>query len=119
MLVTGAARGIGAATAAALVADGWQVVAVDAVGAGPEVSYPLPTEADLDAVVAGLDGRAEGHMADVRDQEALDAVAVGAAARHGRLDALVAAAGVVAGGRPLWEVDDREWCDNGQLRVLY
>ncbi len=109
VLVTGAARGIGAAAAAALVADGWHVIAVDAVGAGPEVSYPLPTEADLDAVVAGLDGRAEGHVVDVRDQEALDAVAAGAAARHGRLDALVAAAGVVAGGRPLWEVDDREW----------
>ena len=34
-LVTGAARGIGAAAAAALAADGWYVVAVDAVGAGP------------------------------------------------------------------------------------
>ncbi len=108
-LVTGAARGIGAAAAAALAADGWYVVAVDAVGAGPEVSYPLPTEADLDAVVAGLDGRAEGHVADVRDQRALDAVAATAANRHGRLDALVAAAGVVTGGRRLWEVDDREW----------
>lgn len=109
VLVTGAARGIGAATAAALVVDGWYVVAVDAVGNGPEVSYPRPTEADLDAVVAGLDGRAEGHVADVRDQRALDDIVTAAAARRGRLDALVAAAGVVAGGRPLWEVDDREW----------
>lgn len=109
MLVTGAARGIGAATAAALVADGWYVVAVDAVGSGPEVSYPRPTEADLDAVVASLGGRAEGHVADVRDQQALDDIVAAAAARHGRLDALVAAAGVVSGGQPLWEVDDREW----------
>lgn len=108
-LVTGAARGIGAAAAAALTADGWYVVAVDAVGVGPEVSYPRPAEADLDAVVAGLDGLAEGHVADVQDQRALDGIAAAVVARRGRLDALVAAAGVVAGGRPLWDVDDREW----------
>lgn len=109
VVVTGAARGIGAAATAALVADGWYVIAVDAVGTGPEVSYPRATEADLDAVVADLNGLAEGHVVDVRDQRALDDLAAAVAAHRGRLDALVAAAGVVAGGRPLWEVDDREW----------
>ncbi len=109
VLVTGAARGIGAAAAAALVADGWYAVAVDAVDTGPEIDYRLPTVSDLEAVVAPLAPRAETHVADVRITTELDAVVAAVVARHGRLDALVAAAGVVTGGRALWEIDDTEW----------
>ena len=48
-------------------------------------------------------------MVDVRDPAALEATVTAAVDEHGRLDAVVAAAGVVAGGRRLWEVDDRQW----------
>ncbi|WP_436697611.1 mycofactocin-coupled SDR family oxidoreductase [Nocardioides sp. BYT-33-1] len=102
VLVTGAARGIGAATVRALVARGDRVVAVDGC-AGP----PFATRADLDAVVAaGADestGQVIGHVADVRDRAALAAAVDLAITRWGRLDAVVAAAAVIAGGRPLWE----------------
>ena len=50
-IVTGAARGIGAATVDALVNDGYRVVAVDRCRDIPEVPYPLATPADLDGVV--------------------------------------------------------------------
>lgn len=108
-LVTGAARGIGAATVECLVADGWSVVAVDICVDDPAIAYPLATAADLDAVAAAGGEHVVAITVDVRDQDGLDAAVAAAQERFGRLDAAVAVAGVVAGGRPLWEVDDAEW----------
>ena len=50
-VVTGAARGIGAATVCGLAAAGWSVVAVDRAGDDPRIPYPLGTRAGLDEVV--------------------------------------------------------------------
>jgi SDR family mycofactocin-dependent oxidoreductase len=125
-IVTGAARGIGAATVAALAASGWRVVAVDRCADDPALPYPLGTADELDRVVAdacaaaeaasadagganaaganGTDGAVVGVRADARDGEALgDAVRL-AQERWGGLDAAIAAAGVIAGGVPAWEV---------------
>ena len=52
-LVTGAARGIGAATVIALATAGWRVVAVDGCADDPDLPYPMGSRAELDAVVAG------------------------------------------------------------------
>jgi len=109
-VVTGAARGIGAATVLGLVAEGWAVVAVDRAGDDPRVPYPLGTRRELDAVVAAADafgtGTAVAHVADTTDARGLH-VAVGLAEeRFGGLDAMIAVAGVIAGGTPLWEMPD-------------
>ena len=47
-LVTGAARGIGAATVRGLAAAGWSVLAVDRCADDPALPYPLGTRDELD-----------------------------------------------------------------------
>ncbi|HEV7205365.1 MAG TPA: mycofactocin-coupled SDR family oxidoreductase [Jatrophihabitans sp.] len=104
-LVTGAARGIGAATVRALVADGWSVLALDLAADDPALPYPLGRRADLDALVGELGpDRVHAVVADVRDQAGLDAAVAEAESRYGGLDAAIAAAGAMAGGVPAWEV---------------
>jgi SDR family mycofactocin-dependent oxidoreductase len=88
-LVTGAAGGIGSATVARLDAQGYAVVGVDLEPAD---------ETDTIAHVVG----------DVRDRGVLKGAVDFALARWGRLDVAVAAAAVIAGGRPLWETPDEE-----------
>ena len=56
-IVTGAGRGIGAATVAALAAEGWSVVAVDRCAPDRRLPYAMATERDLDAVVAVAEER--------------------------------------------------------------
>jgi SDR family mycofactocin-dependent oxidoreductase len=103
-LVTGAARGIGAATVAALAADGWRVVATDRCADDPALPYPLGTRAELDQVVMAAGQGVVAAQADTRDPDALAAAVRLAEERWGGLDAAVAAAGVIAGGGPAWQV---------------
>jgi SDR family mycofactocin-dependent oxidoreductase len=102
-LVTGAARGIGAASVRQLDAAGWAIVALDRAADDPRLSYSLGTAAELEAVVSAC-AAGIAVQADTADLDALSrAVAVGEA-EFGRIDAVVAAAGVIAGGRPAWEL---------------
>jgi SDR family mycofactocin-dependent oxidoreductase len=106
-IVTGAGRGIGAATVQALGAGGWCVLAVDAAADDPALPYALATVDQLHAVVAGCAApdRVAAHVADVRDTDALRAAVAEAERRWGGLDAALAVAGVIAGGAPHRETD--------------
>jgi SDR family mycofactocin-dependent oxidoreductase len=106
-VVTGAARGIGAAAALRLAGQGWSLVLVDACAAQPGVSYPMPGTEDLAAVgrecVAAGAGEVRELVADVGAGEVRDAIRVALAGRVP--SAAIAAAGVIAGHHG-WAVPD-------------
>ncbi len=117
-IVTGAARGIGAATVDALVNENYRVVAVDRCRDIPDVPYALATPSDLEAVVARHGDSVLGLVGDVRSATDMG-LAVETATRHfGRLDVVVACAGVLGAGAPLWEVSDAAWDAVWSVNVL-
>ena len=93
----------------ALAAGGWRVVAADRCADDPALPYPLGSRDELDHVVASACAAAGAEnvvaaQADTRDAGALAAAVRLAEDRWGGLDAAIAAAGVIAGGVPAWQV---------------
>ncbi|GAA0628797.1 mycofactocin-coupled SDR family oxidoreductase [Sporichthya brevicatena] len=96
-LITGAARGQGRAHALRLAQEGADIVAVDICADIAENPYSLATAADLEETVQAvkaLDRRIVAAQVDVRDAAAMEAVVRDAVAELGRLDIVVANAGI-------------------------
>ena len=108
-VLTGAARGIGAATVDRLVSTGWKVVAVDLCADDPSLDYPLSTPADLEALGQRHGAAVHTMVGDVRSPADMRSAVAAALRVFGALDAAVAVAGVVSGGVPLWEMADAQW----------
>ncbi|MGO9875411.1 MAG: SDR family NAD(P)-dependent oxidoreductase [Acidimicrobiia bacterium] len=95
-LVTGAASGIGLACVARFVREGARVVGLDR--SEPQHAVDVPAGAPDVSFVA----------ADVRDESEIAGAVDAAIAEHGRLDAVVTAAGI-AGGGPAHLLDRGDW----------
>ena len=97
--ITGAARGQGRSHAVKLAAEGADIIAVDICETFDSMNYPLATPEDLAQTVKdveALDRRIVAAQGDVRDKSQLKAVLDAGLAEFGRLDIVVANAGVTA-----------------------
>ncbi|MBO0801624.1 MAG: mycofactocin-coupled SDR family oxidoreductase [Nocardiopsaceae bacterium] len=96
-LITGAARGQGRADAVRLAEEGADVIVVDACAPLPSVPYDSATPEDLAGTVGEVERlgrRAVSGIVDVRDLDRLRTIVDDGVARLGRLDAVVANAGI-------------------------
>jgi SDR family mycofactocin-dependent oxidoreductase len=95
--ITGAARGQGRAHAVTLASAGADIIAVDLCEQIASVPYPLATPEDLAATVTlveDIGARIVASNADVRDRAALKAALVQGITELGRLDIVIANAGI-------------------------
>lgn len=110
--ITGAARGQGRAHAIRLAADGADIIAVDICApVDATITYPPATPEDLAETVRAVEATGRKVLArevDVRDLAALQQVVADGVEQFGRLDILVANAGVLSWAR-LWEMSEEQW----------
>lgn len=96
--VTGAARGQGRAHCVRLAQEGASVIGLDLCAQVGSVGYPMATERDLEQTARDVEA-AGGSMvqvvADVRDRPAVEAALAAGLGRFGRVDLVIANAGVL------------------------
>jgi SDR family mycofactocin-dependent oxidoreductase len=112
--ITGAARGQGRSHAVRLAQEGADIIAVDICRAIDDVVYPASTPADLAETVALVEARNRGIVAaevDVRGHDALAAALAGGVDQLGRLDIVVANAGIGNAGNKLHKLPEHIWQD--------
>jgi SDR family mycofactocin-dependent oxidoreductase len=111
-LVTGAGRGQGRSHAVRLAEEGADVIAIDVCGAlSDAIPYPMATAEDLDetaALVTATGRRCPTFRADVRYVDQLRTAVDDGVATLGRLDVVVANAGVISSGNS-WELTEEAW----------
>jgi SDR family mycofactocin-dependent oxidoreductase len=110
-LITGGARGQGRAHALTSAREGADVVLVDIADQLETVPYAMATADDLAETVRqveALDRRALAVTADVRDQGQLDQAVSRGIAEFGKIDILIANAGIWTQG-PFWELSEQSW----------
>ncbi|MEW1931423.1 SDR family NAD(P)-dependent oxidoreductase [Rhodococcus sp. NPDC079359] len=113
VLITGGARGQGRAHALVSAREGADVILVDIADQIATVPYAMAKESDLAETVKqveALDRRALSVVADVRDQSQVDAAVASGIAEFGKIDVLIANAGIWTQG-PFWELSEQSWDD--------
>ncbi|GAT07041.1 MULTISPECIES: mycofactocin-coupled SDR family oxidoreductase [Mycobacteriaceae] len=113
--VTGAARGQGRSHAVRLAAEGADIIAVDVckqISSNDDIPWATPDDlAETADLVKNLNRRIVTAEVDVRDYDALKAVVDGGVEQLGRLDIVVANAGIGNGGATLDKTSEDDWRD--------
>jgi SDR family mycofactocin-dependent oxidoreductase len=102
VVITGAARGTGRVHCERFADEGADVIALDV----PATANELRSTA---TEVENRGRRCATGLADVSDLDALTAAIDAGVAKLGRLDIIVANAGIHLPGGPSWELDPRDW----------
>ncbi|MEP1229733.1 MAG: SDR family NAD(P)-dependent oxidoreductase [Litorimonas sp.] len=100
ILVTGASRGIGYACAKALAAQGAHIIATARTQGGLE---------DLDDVIKNGGGTCTLVPMDIKDYDAIDRLGAALQERFGRLDGLLANAGILGDISPMPHITPKTW----------
>lgn len=111
VFITGAARGQGRAEAVWFAAEGADIIALDVCADLPTTAYPGATPGDLAEtarLVEKLGRRILTYHADVRDFPAVRHAVENGVGELGRLDVVVANAGMTSAARA-WEIDAEHW----------
>jgi (+)-trans-carveol dehydrogenase len=112
--ITGAARGQGRAHAVRLAEEGADIIALDALAPIPNANYAGATEEDLAETVRqveALDRRIVAEKADVRSLAEVQAVVDKGVAELGRLDIVVANAGILTQTALVEDLTEELWDD--------
>ncbi|GAB06652.1 mycofactocin-coupled SDR family oxidoreductase [Gordonia amarae] len=118
-LITGGARGQGRAHAVRSAQEGADVILLDITEPIGSVDYPLATAEDMAETVRQVeacDRRALSFDADVRNQSQLDAVVAAGIAEFGKIDILIANAGIWTRA-PFWEMSEETWIDMTDINL--
>lgn len=111
--ITGGSRGQGRAHALTCAREGADVIIVDTLKQIESVQYRMAQQSDFDETVRqveALDRRIVAVEADVRSQQDLDAAVTRGVAELGKIDILIANAGIFSLA-PSWELTDEAWED--------
>jgi SDR family mycofactocin-dependent oxidoreductase len=110
--ITGAARGQGRAHAIRLAREGADIIALDICApVSGSITYAAATPEELAETVRAVEAEGRKILArevDIRDDAALRQLVSDGVEQFGRLDIVVANAGVLGWGR-VWELTDEQW----------
>jgi SDR family mycofactocin-dependent oxidoreductase len=110
--ITGAARGQGRAHAIRLAREGADIIALDICApVSDSITYAAATPEELAETVRAVEAEGRKILArevDIRDDAALRQLVSDGVEQFGRLDIVVANAGVLGWGR-VWELTDEQW----------
>lgn len=110
--ITGAARGQGRAHAIRLAGDGADIIAIDVCAPAADfITYPPATAEDLAETAAAVEAAGRKiltRQVDIRDLAAQQQVVADGVEQFGRLDIVVANAGILSWGR-MFEMSEQEW----------
>ena len=109
--ITGGARGQGRSHALHLAEQGADIVTIDVLADLDTVAYHGSTQADLHETVALVEKTGRGivtYHGDVREQADVDAAVAAGLDRFGRIDIVVANAGITTLGL-IWELSEETW----------
>lgn len=112
VFITGAARGQGRSHAVRFAEEGANIIAVDSCSPVSGTTYDMATRDDLQdtvRLVEAAGGRIVATIADVRSQEQLDEACTSGVREFGRIDVVVANAGIFTKSKSTWEMTEDQW----------